>query len=102
MLNEVYVPQDINQETMENLVERIYASNYLYFTENEFNPDGTRHNKPLYITVRCKDILIRKVLIDNGLVLNVLQKHMLREMTINEFHMRPSAMMAREYDGSPR
>jgi len=27
---------------------------------------------------------------------------MLREMTINEFHMRPSPMMAREYDGSPR
>ena len=66
VLNEAYVPQDINQEAMEHLVGRIQALNYVYFTEDELSPDGTRHNKPLYITVRCKDILIGKVLIDNG------------------------------------
>ena len=61
-----------------------------------------RHNKPLYITVRCKDCLIGKVLIDNGSALNVLPKHILEEMPIDESHIKPSTMMARAYDGSPR
>ena len=34
VLNEAYVPQDIEQRTMEHLVGRIHASNYLYFTED--------------------------------------------------------------------
>jgi hypothetical protein len=35
VLNEAYVPQDINQETMKHLVGKIKASNYLYLTEDE-------------------------------------------------------------------
>ncbi|XP_052312616.1 uncharacterized protein LOC112328848 [Populus trichocarpa] len=85
-----------------HLVGRIHATNYLYFTADELDAEGTGHNKPLYITVRCKDCLIGKVLIDNGSALNVLPKHMLEEMPIDESHIRPSTMMARAYDGSPR
>ncbi|XP_052301368.1 LOW QUALITY PROTEIN: uncharacterized protein LOC127904008 [Populus trichocarpa] len=81
---------------------RIHATNYLYFTADELDTEGTGHNKPLYITVRCKDCLIGKVLIDNGSALNVLPKHMLEEMPIDESHIKPSTMMARAYDGSPR
>ena len=58
--------------------------------------------KPLYITTRCKDCLIGKVLVDNGSTLNVLPKHMLKEMPVDESYMKPSIMMARAYDGSPR
>jgi hypothetical protein len=102
VLNEAYVPQDITQDTMEHLVGRIQASNYLYFTEDELNPEGTGHNKPLYITVKYKDCLIDKVLMDNGSALNVLPRHMLDEMPIDATYMRPSTMTARAYDGSPR
>jgi hypothetical protein len=102
VLNEAYVSQDINQEAMEHLVGRIQASNYVYFTKDELSLDGTGHNKPLYITVRCKDILIGKVLIDNGSALNVLPMHILKEMSVDESHMKPSTLMARAYDGSPR
>ena len=102
VLNEAYVPQDIEQRTMEHLVGRIHASNYLYFTEDELDAEGTCHNKPLYITVRCKDCLIGKVLIDNGSALNVLPRHMLNEMPVDPSHMQPSVIMARAYDGSPR
>jgi len=102
VLNRVYVPQDINQETIEHLERTIHAWNYLYFTEDKLDPVGTGHNKLLYIIVRCKDILIRKVLVNNGSALNVLPKHMLKGMSINESHMRPSTMMTRAYDGSLR
>jgi len=102
VFNEVYVPQDIEHKTMEHLVRRIHATNYLYFMADELDVEGTRHNKPLYITVRCKDCIIRKVLVDNGSALNVLPKHILKEMLIDESHMKLSTMMARAYDGSPR
>nr|XP_034898165.1 uncharacterized protein LOC118036558 [Populus alba] len=102
VLNEAYVPQDIEQKTMEHLVGRIHASNYLYFTADELSAEGTGHNKPLYITVKCKDFLIGKVLVDNGSALNVLPKYMLKEMPVDESHLKPSTMMARAYDGSPR
>lgn len=91
------MPQDIEQKTMTHLVERIHATNYLYFTEDELDVEGTRHNKLVFITIRCRDCLIEKVLINNGLALNVLPKHMLKEMYVDESHM-----MARAYDGSPR
>jgi len=83
-------------------VGRIQASNYIYFTKDESGPNGTGQNKPLYITVRCKDILIGKVLVDNGSALNVLPRHMLKEMPIDESYMKPSTLMVRAYDGSPR
>jgi hypothetical protein len=102
VLNEAYVPQDIEHKTMEHLVGRIHATNYLYFTADELDAEGTGHNKPLYITVRYKDCIIGKVLVDNGSALNVLPKHILQEMPIDETHMKPSTMMARAYDGSPR
>jgi len=102
VLNEAYVPQDINQKIMKHLVRRIQALNYLYFTKNELDFDGTRNNRPKYIIMQCKDVLIEKVLIDNGLTLNMLLRHMLREMLVDESHIRPYTIMARTYDGSPR
>jgi len=102
VLNEAYIPQDIEQKTMEHLVGRIHSANYLYFTQDELDAEGTGHNKPLYVTVRCKDCLIGKVLINNGSTLNVLPRHMLDEMPVDPSHMQPSVMMARAYDGSPR
>ncbi|XP_034906448.2 uncharacterized protein [Populus alba] len=102
VLNEAYVPQDIEQKTMEHLVGRIHAANYLYFTEDELDAEGTGHNKPLYVTVRCKNCLVGKVLIDNGSALNVLPRHVLDEMPIDPSHMQPSVITARAYDGSSR
>jgi len=87
---------------MKHLVGRIHAANYFYFTEDELDAKGTGHNKPLYVTVRCKYYLISKVLIDNDSALNVLPRHILDEMPVDPSHMQPSVMTAIAYDGSPR
>jgi len=52
--------------------------------------------------VRCKDCTIDKVLVVNGLALNVLSKHVLDEMPVDSTHMLPNTMTAKAYDGSPR
>jgi len=77
------VSQDICQKTIEHLVSRIQALNYMYFVEDELDPEGTKHNALLYITIWCKDVLIGMVLIDNYSALNVLPRHMLKEMLID-------------------
>ncbi|XP_073268737.1 uncharacterized protein [Populus alba] len=102
VLNEAYVPQDITQDSIGHLVGRIQATNYLYFTDDELDHEGTGHNKPLHITVKCKDCVIAKVLIDNGSSLNVLPRHVLDKMPVDASHMKPSTMTARAYDGSSR
>jgi hypothetical protein len=71
------VSQNINQETMEYMIGRIQDLNYLYFIVNELDPEGTGHNKLLYINIQCKYVLIGKVLIDNDSILNMLPTHML-------------------------
>jgi hypothetical protein len=86
--------------TTKNLVRRIHAKNYLYFTKDELDAGGTSHNKPLRITVRCKDCTIGKVLVDNDSTLNVHPKYMLDEMPVDSTHMLSSTMTSRAYDGS--
>ena len=48
---------------MEHLVGRIQATNYLYFIEDELDPKGKCHNKPLFILIKYKDYVIAKKLI---------------------------------------
>lgn len=43
--------------------------------------------------------MIKKIPVDNDFALNVLLRHMLKEMSVNESHMRSSIMMARAYNG---
>ena len=42
-----YVPQDMTQDSMKHFIWRIQSANHLYFTEDELDHEGTRHNKPL-------------------------------------------------------
>jgi hypothetical protein len=102
VLNEAYVPQDMAQKTMDHLIGKIHMINYLYFIEDELDTRGTIHIKPLYITIRCKDCIIGKVLVDNSSTLNVFQKHVLDERLVDSTYMLSSTMIARAYDGSPR
>lgn len=98
----MYVPKDITQDSIEHLVGRIHATNYIYFTDDELDQEGTSHNNPLYITVKYKGCVIAKVLIKNDLVLNVLLRHVLDKMPMDASHMKLSTMTARAYDGLSR
>ncbi|KAL3583880.1 hypothetical protein D5086_014941 [Populus alba] len=93
---------DITQDSIQHLVGGIQATNYIYFTDDELDHEATGHNKPLHITIKCKDYMIAKVLIDNGSTLNVLPRHVLDKMPVDVSHMKPSTMTARAYNGSPK
>ncbi|KAL2330665.1 hypothetical protein Fmac_018246 [Flemingia macrophylla] len=102
VLNEAYVAHNISQDKFEGIVSHITANDHLTFIDEEITPEGVNHNKPLHISVKCKEYLIAKVLVDNGSSLNVMPKHTLDQVTIEGIQMLPSNMIVRAFDGSKR
>ena len=102
VLSEAHVPHTISQEKVERIVGHITASDHLTFTEEELPLEGSNHNKPLHISIKCKEYLIAKVLVDNGSSLNVMPKCTLDKLTIQGTRLRPSSTIVRAFDGSKR
>ena len=65
-------------------------------------PDGTGHVRPLYITVKCKDMIVARVLIDNGSARHVCPRATLDKLPIDQTHMRKTSMAIRAFDGTRR
>lgn len=47
------------------------------------DPVGTGHTKALHITIKCKDYIVVKVLIDNDSAFNVLPYHIINQLPID-------------------
>ncbi|KAL2333958.1 hypothetical protein Fmac_015171 [Flemingia macrophylla] len=88
VLNEAYVAYNISQDKFKGIVSHITINNHLTFTDKEIPFEGATHNKPLNISVKCKDYLIVKVLMDNGSSLNVMPKCTLEQVIIRGVQMR--------------
>lgn len=59
-------------------MNQIQAANYITFMDDEIDSVGIGHTKALHISLKFKGYTVVKVLIDNGLVLNVLPMVTLR------------------------
>ncbi|KAH1247175.1 hypothetical protein GmHk_06G017124 [Glycine max] len=102
VLNEAHVAQDIYVEGFGELVNNITTNNYLAFAEEEIPAEGRGHNRALYVSIKCMDHVVAKVLIDNGFSLNVMPKSTLEKLSFNASHLKPSSMVVCAFDGSPR
>jgi len=69
--NEAYVPNNITNREMANLVGQVLESHKITFHEDELPPEGLSHNRVLHITVQFEDKFIARVLIDGSLSLNI-------------------------------
>jgi len=90
VLNETHVAQDISVEGFEGLVNNITANSYLAFAEEEIPAKGRGHSRALYVSVKCMDHVMAKVLIDNGSSLNVMPKSTLEKLPFNASHLKTS------------
>ncbi|XP_022131653.1 uncharacterized protein LOC111004780 [Momordica charantia] len=95
-----FVSQDITVDNLSNVVGNITASSSITFTDEEIPPESTRHTKPLHISVKCKNFLIAKVLVDNGSSLNIMPRSTLEKLPVDMSHMRPSTVIVRAFDGA--
>ncbi|KAH1262227.1 hypothetical protein GmHk_02G004900 [Glycine max] len=102
VLNEAHVAHDISIEGFGGLANNITTNNYLAFTEEEIPAEGRGHKRALHVSVKCMDHVVAKVLIDNGSNLNVMPKSTLEKLPFNAFHLKPSSMVVRAFNGTRR
>ena len=102
VLNKAYVPEDITGPSFENMVTSILATNQLTISDDELPPEGRDHIKALHISVKANDRIVSKVLIDNGLALNVCPLTTLEKLDIDPSSMRATNMTVRAFDRTRR
>ena len=86
----------------EGIVNRIYASNGVGFTDFDLPPEGRKHNKALHISMEIAKTTLSRVLVDTGSSLNVLPKSALLRLDYDRLLLRPSDLIVKAFDGSKR
>jgi hypothetical protein len=70
----------------------------LTFSDDELPPEGRGHVKALHITVKTRERIVAKVLIDNGSALNVCPMSTLDKLGIDQSSVRASNMIIKAFD----
>ena len=72
------------------------------FSPEELGEEGNQHTKPLFIVVKCRNMVVARVLIDNGSSLNICPLATLDLMGVDRNNLKPSSITVRAFDGSKR
>ena len=84
------------------VVENVLTTNHISFSDDDLTSEGIGHNKALYISVRCNEKLLPRVLIDNGSALNICSWNALVKLELSDVRLRTSATIIRGFDGARR
>ena len=99
MLKETHVPTSIADSFFEGMVSLVLATNQVSFSDDELPPEGRDHTLLMHIVVKCEDMIVTRVLIDNGSTLNVYPMATLERLNVDT---PPSTMIIRAFDGTHR
>ena len=99
-MKETRVPTSAIESTFEGMVSTVLATNQISFTNDELPLEGRDHALPMHIIVKCGDMIVTKVLIDNGLALNVCPMSTLERLNVDTSLIRPTTMIIRAFDGT--
>ncbi|XP_075099260.1 uncharacterized protein LOC142176092 [Nicotiana tabacum] len=100
VLNEAYVPAETTSEHLETMVAQILEARKISFHEDELPPEGLSHNKALHLTVKCRDKIVSRVLIDYGSALNICPISTLKALGIDVGKVHESHVNIRAFDGA--
>ena len=76
------------------------ATNWIYFTDDELPLEGREHTLPMHIMVKCKDMIVSRVLIDNGSALNIFPMSTIERLNVDTSLIRLTTMIIRAFDGT--
>ena len=102
ILCESYVADHITPEGFEHMIGQVRMANVISFSDEEIDPKGQNHMQALYITLKYKEFMVAKVLIDNGSALNILPTSTIPSLSIDPKDIKSDPMVARAFDGSQR
>ena len=86
----------------EGMVSTVLATNQISFTDDELPPEGRDHTLPMHIIVKCEDMIVARVLIDNGSALNVCPMSTFEHLNVDTSLICPTTMIIRAFDGTLR
>ena len=70
-LNETHIPVGTNSDNIATIVSKVIGGHSVSFSDEELPCKGVMHNKALHITIKCRDKIVNRVLIDDGSGLNI-------------------------------
>ena len=67
----MHIPTSITNYSFEGMVSLVLATNQVSFSDDKLPPEGRDHILAMHIIVKCEDLIVARVLVDNGSALNV-------------------------------
>ena len=99
ILNEAHVPDKLSVNHLEKIVHKIFKVNRVTFSDDELPVEGTEHNRALYLTVKCEDSVVTRVLIDNGSSANICPLATLNKLKVVDDRIHKNSVCVRGFDG---
>ena len=98
VLKETYVPTGITNSSFKGMVSLVLATNKVSISDDELPLEDRNHTLAMHIIVKCEDMIVTKVLIDNGSALNVYPMATLERLKVDMSLIKPSTMIIRAFD----
>ncbi|XP_019259854.1 PREDICTED: uncharacterized protein LOC109237913 [Nicotiana attenuata] len=99
ILNEAHVPDKITMNHLEKIANKIFEANRITFSDDELPLEGTEHNRALYLTMKCEDSVVSRVLVDNGSSANIFPLSTLQKLKIDTERIHRNSICVRGFDG---
>ncbi|XP_075633491.1 uncharacterized protein LOC142605950 [Castanea sativa] len=80
----------------------VLATNQISFTDDELPQEGIKHALPMHIMVKCENMIVSRLLIDNGLAMNVCRMSTIECLNMDTSFIRPTTMIIKAFDGTLR
>ncbi|XP_070008397.1 uncharacterized protein [Nicotiana sylvestris] len=69
------------------------------FSDDELPMEGTEHNRALYLTVKCEESVVSRVLVDNSSSANICPLSTLQKLKISIERIHMNSVCVRGFDG---
>ena len=102
MLKETHVPIDITDSSFKGMVSLVLATNQVSFSDDELPPKGRDHTLAMHSIVKYEDMIVARVLIDNGLGLNVYPMTTLEHLKVDMSFIKLGTMIIKAFDSTRR
>ncbi|XP_070025217.1 uncharacterized protein [Nicotiana sylvestris] len=99
ILNEAHVPDKTSVNHLEKIANKIFEVNRVTFSDEELPVEGTEHNRALYLTVKCEDSVVTRVLVDNSSSANIFPLSTLSKLKVEDERIHKNNICVREFDG---
>ncbi|XP_070002640.1 uncharacterized protein [Nicotiana sylvestris] len=98
ILNEAHVPDKITVNNLEKIANKIFEANRITFSDDEPPLEGMEHNRAIYLTVKCEDSVVTRVLVDNGSSANICPLSTLHKLKIDTERIHKNNICVRGFD----